>query len=150
MGFFASFTAPDRLYLLRKIGVLLIFALSPLAFPAITMTPRLLLEAYEKILPDRSAIARDWRTARSGETGLPQRVRSMIALLRDNHVMEFRHSEAIVPRSDDTLTQRLAEGAYPIRIKVEAHHVLAFASESLPQGCRVVASREGIVLASCP
>ena len=138
------------MYLLRKMSVLIVFALSPLAFPAITMTPRLLVDAYEKILPERAAISKDWRTARSGEAGIPQKARSMIALLRDNHVMRFRYTEALVPRSDDTLTQRLAEGAYPIRINVEARHVLASAGESLRQGCVVVASKEGIVLASCP
>ena len=150
MGLLARFKADDTLYWLRKMGVLLVFALSPLAFPAVTMTPRLLLEVYKKLLPDRAAISKDWRTARTGEVGLPQEVRTMIAMLRDNHVMEFRYSEAIVPQSDDNLTQRLAEGAYPIRINVEAHHVLASASETLAQGCLVLASREGIVLAHCP
>ena len=140
----------DTLYWLRKAGVLIVIALTITAFPAIRTTPQLLFAFYEKLLPNRSAIFNESRVAHGGEAVLPQRVRAMIALLRDNQVTAFRYSDAIAPPSDDTTKQRLAEGAYPIRINVEANYLLLSASEVVAHSCAVVASREGIVLVRCP
>src|SRR5450759_5121144 len=132
---------PDTLYWLRKVGVLVIVALTTLVFPAVTTTPHLLFEFYEKLLPNRSAISNDWRTARGGEAVLPQKVRAMIALLRDNQVTEFRYSDAIARDPDASLTQRLAEGAYPIRLSSGARHSLLFASEAVGDDCLALDSR---------
>ncbi len=91
----------------------------------------------------------EWNLPRAGEWVLPARVQAMLALLRDNRVQEFRFSDAIARDPDDSVPQRLAEGAYPIRVNAEARHRLLNRGEALPPGCRVVAGNQGVVLADC-
>jgi hypothetical protein len=148
--FFAVCRAPGMLHWLRKGAVLAILGLATVVVPAITIAPQLLFKFYEILLPNGSAISNEWRTARGGEAVLPQKVRAMIAVLRENEVTEFRHSEAIVHDPDSSVTQRLAEGAYPIRLSGVARHWLLSANEPLGSGCVALDSREGIVLARCP
>ena len=135
---------------LRLASVLLIMGLWPLVFPAVTITPRLLYEFYERMLPNRVAISREWRNTHAGEAVLPHKAKVMIEMLRQNQITSFRYSETIVPRSDAALTQRLAEGAYPIRISAEATNLFLSASETPDPGCAVLTAKEGIVLARCP
>jgi hypothetical protein len=72
----------------------------------------------------------------------------MIALLRENRVTEFRYSETIA-RDSDEVRQRLAEGAYPIRISARARHVLMARTEAMPAQCRLLASGLEVVLVDC-
>jgi hypothetical protein len=94
-------------------------------------------------------LLREWRTERSGETSLPE-VTTMLALLRENHVAWFRYSDGIARHPDVSVPLRLAEGAYPIRVGLDAHHLLLLAGEVLDPRCSVVANRQGVVLAFCP
>jgi hypothetical protein len=147
---FAVCEAPGMLYWLRKGAVLVILGLTTVVFPAVTGTSQLLFEFYGKLLPNRSAISHDWRSEHGGEAVLAQKVRGMIALLRDNEVTEFYYTDAIARDPDASVTQRLAEGAYPIRLSKGARHWLLSASEGFAPDCVALASREGIVLARCP
>ena len=97
----------------------------------------------------RTALA-EWNVAGGGERVLPAKVQTMLALLRENHIAEFRVSEAVLRDPDDSVPQRLAEGAYPIRVNLQsARHWLRYASEGLPAGCRTIAVKQEVVLADC-
>ena len=91
----------------------------------------------------------EWNLPGAGESVLPAKVRTMIALLRENHVSEFRYSDAIARDPDESVPQRLAEGAYPIRQAAQARHVLLAPPDVLPANCRAVAARQEVVLADC-
>jgi len=73
----------------------------------------------------------------------------MLGLLRDNHISEFRVGEAIAQKADESIRQRLAEGAYPIRLNLQAPHVLLIPPDVVPAGCRAVDARQEVVLADC-
>jgi hypothetical protein len=147
---FAVCKAPGMLHWLRNGAVLVIVALTAVVVPAVTIAPDLLFKFYRILLPNRAVIPSDWRKARGGEAVLPKKVLVMIALLRENDVREFRYSAAVVHDPDSSVEQRLAEGAYPIRLSNVARHWLLSVNEPLGAGCVALDSREGIVLARCP
>ena len=137
-------------YWQRKAGVLATLALTAIFFPAVISTPHRLFEFYENLFAEGRGVSKDWGTGRAGETVLPQKVQTMLALLRNHQITEFRYSDAIARDPDDSVPQRLAEGAYPILISTRARHWLLSASEAVSPGCLVLAAREGVVLAHCP
>lgn len=92
---------------------------------------------------------KEWSLPRSGEAGLPPNVRTMIALLRENRVSEFRYSEGVAHGPDEAVRQRLAEGAYPIRLAPGSRHLVLVLPEALPAHCRAVATRQEVILADC-
>jgi hypothetical protein len=91
----------------------------------------------------------EWTLPRGGEAVLPPAVRTMLGLLRENHVTEFRPGESIAKKADEVIRQRLTEAAYPIRLATQARHVLLIPPDTLPAGCRAVAARQEVVLADC-
>lgn len=137
------------LFWLRQAGVLLVFGLMVFAFSGVRQTPYKLLSMYQDFWARGDTLRREWRTERSGESSLPE-VRTMLALLRDNQVAWFRYSDGIARHADVSVALRLAEGAYPIRVGLDAHHLLLLAGEALDPRCRVVANRQEVVLAFCP
>ena len=104
---------------------------------------------YRGQTPGPVPLLQEWGAPQGGEWVLPAKVRTMLALLRENHVQEFRYSQTIERDPDESVVQRLAEGAYPIRIMKRARHLLLLSQESLPVGCGVIATRQEVVLADC-
>jgi hypothetical protein len=137
------------LYWLRRAGILLVFVLTAALFTGVHRTPVKLVSFYQAFWPLREAALRDWRTEHAGEAGLPARVQAMLALLRENGVQSFRLSGAIASDADSSVVQRIAESAYPIRVIAGAPHLLALSGEALDSRCRVLATRQEVVLATC-
>ncbi len=138
------------LYWLRQAGVLLVIGVTVVAFSGVRQTPDKLWSMYEDFWPRRDALRVEWRTERAGEAVLVPKVRTMLALLRDNNVDAFRYSDAIAADTDSSLVQRIAESAYPIRVKQEAPFLLLLASETLDRRCVEMARQQEVVLALCP
>jgi hypothetical protein len=137
------------LYWLRQAGVVLVIGLAVAAFGNVRATPGQLSSLYEDWWPHRAALQREWRSEHAGETVLPARVQAMLALLRDNRVESFRYSDAIAHDADTSVVQRIAESAYPIRVRREAQSLLLLPTDALDPRCRVVARRQEVVLAHC-
>lgn len=138
------------MFLLRQAGILLVMALTVIAFTGVKETPGKLRALYRDFWSHRATLQQDWKTALSGEEVLAPKVRTALALLRDQHVESFRYSPAVAHEPDASVIQRIAESAYPIRLTPTARHVLALAGEPLDPGCKVLASQQEVVLASCP
>ena len=136
--------------MLRKSAVWVVFGVMIAVTPAVTLAPKFLFLFYQILLPNWSALPKEWRTDHAGESVLPARVRTMIAMLRRNDVTDFSYSEGIAKDPEPSVPQRLAEGAYPIKLNAQARHRLLLASEPLLTGCAPVDSSEGFVLAQCP
>jgi hypothetical protein len=137
------------LYWLRRAGILLVFVLTAMLFTGIRATPVQLASFYQGFWPRRQAALQDWRTEHAGEAGLSARVQAMLALLRENGVQSFRYSGAIASDADSSMVQRIAEAAYPIRVAAGAPNLLTLSGEALDSRCRVLATRQEVVLATC-
>jgi hypothetical protein len=137
------------LYWLRQAGVLLVTGVAVLAFSGVRETPARLLSMYGDLWQRGDAVRLEWRTEGAGEDLLAPRVRAMLALLRDNRVESFRYSAAIASDADASVVQRIAESAYPIRVKQDAKDLLLLSDESLAPHCKAVASKLEVVLARC-
>jgi hypothetical protein len=135
---------------LRKGVALLILLLSLAVFQTRVEQTLSMFEFDGQAIEERDAILPELRAERGGERVLPAKVLTMIALLRTARIERFRQSSGIGADPDSSVPQRLAEGAYPIRLQEKAPHVIAFENEALDAACVVVARREGIVLARCP
>jgi hypothetical protein len=135
---------------LRKVGILLVMALTLIAFAGVQETPGRLRALYRDFWSHRATLQQDWKTARSGEEVLAPKVRTMLALLREQRVESFRYSRAIAHEPDASVIQRIAESAYPIRLTPTARHLLALSGEPLDPGCKVLASQQEVVIAACP
>ena len=85
---------------------------------------------------------------RGGERVLPPPVQDMLTLLRDQGVRGYRVSPRIA--KDPLISQRVLEGAWPIRPDDDAPWYLAYAADALPDRCQPYARQEDIVLAHCP
>lgn len=83
-----------------------------------------------------------------GENVLPIEVQVMLSFLRSAKADSFTFSRAIA--HNVKRTQRLVEGAYPLRVDENAHYHLYMEHEPLPQACRPLMNRGGIALAYCP
>jgi hypothetical protein len=94
------------------------------------------------------SLVKQIQTPLTGEQALPPPVQSMIALLRSNQIEFFRYSETI--EKNEEFRQRVIEGALPIRYAPNAHHLILFTGEPLPQNCWPIAGQEGVTLAYCP
>ena len=105
---------------------------------------------YRDLAPQWASVSAEARSERGGEAVLPPKVRSIIALLREHHVTEFRYSDRIAKDPDESLPQRLAEGAYPIVLRPEAKDVVLAADEPVSAACTALGSREGVALVRCP
>jgi hypothetical protein len=138
------------LFWLRQAGVLLVIGLAVRLFPTIEATTVALEDFYQDFWARRASLRQEWRTERTGETILAPKVQAMLQLLRDNQVRSFRYSDAIARDADTSLTQRLAESAYPIRVDLEARYQLLTAGESVDVQCTAVARKQEVVLARCP
>ena len=137
------------LFWLRQAGVLLVIGLAALAFSGVRETPARLWSMYGELWERGDAVRQEWRTERAGESLLSGQVQAMLALLRDNRVESFRYSNAIASDADTSLVQRIAESAYPIRLKQDAKDLLLLSTEALDARCKPVASRLEVVLAHC-
>ncbi|GAC1605608.1 MAG: hypothetical protein NVS3B2_12200 [Ramlibacter sp.] len=140
---------PAVLDWLRRAGVLLVVMLTAVLFTGVRDTPAQLVSFYQTFWPRRDAALQDWRTERAGEAGLSARVQAMLALLRENRVQSFGYSAAIASDADSSVVQRLAESAYPIRVIPGSLHLLALSGELQDTRCRVLATRQEVVLALC-
>lgn len=138
------------LYWLRQVGVLLILGLTIHLFPTLLSTPETLSDFYTDLWPRSETLRREWRTERAGETVLPGKVQTMLALLREQRAATFRYSDAIAHDPNTSIVQRIAEGAYPIRWSASAQHFLSLAHEAVDARCTRLASRDEVVLAYCP
>jgi hypothetical protein len=76
-------------------------------------------------------------------------VQAMLALLRDQRVGSYRYSDAIANDADSSVVQRIAEAAYPIRLNPQAQHLLALSGEPMDPRCKIIASTQEVILASC-
>jgi hypothetical protein len=85
---------------------------------------------------------------RGGERMLPLPVQDMLTLLRGHGVAGYRVSPRIA--HEPLISQRIVEGAWPIRPDPAAPWYLAFAAEGLPVGCQSLDRRMDVVLARCP
>jgi hypothetical protein len=85
---------------------------------------------------------------RGGERMLPPPVQDMLMLLRGHGVSAYRVSPGIA--RDPLISQRVVEGAWPIRPDGGASWYLAFAGEGRPAGCQLLDGRKNVVLARCP
>lgn len=137
------------LFWLRQAGVGLVIGLTVLAFSGVQETPSRLWSMYGEFWERAGALRQQWRTERAGEGQLSGRVHEMLALLRDNSVESFRYSRAIASDADASVVQRIAESAYPIRVKQDAADLLVLANEVLDPRCKPVARRLEVVLAHC-
>ena len=137
------------LFWLRQAGVMLVIGLSVLTFSGVQETLPHLWSMYGDLWERGDSVRQEWRTERAGEGLLSGRVQAMLALLRDNSVESFRYSNAIASDADASVVQRIAESAYPIRLKQDAKDLLLLASEALDPRCKPVASRLEVVLAHC-
>ncbi len=137
------------MFWLKQIGVLLVLFLAVVASSGLRKTPGKLWSIYEDGWPRRDALRQAWQTARAGEDVLPARVQAILALLRGSGVESFRYSGGIANDPDLSVALRIAESAYPIRVRPQAQHLLALSNERLEPGCQVVASRQEVVLAYC-
>ena len=102
---------------------------------------------YSGQSPGTGGAPGEWNRPGGGERVLPANVQSMLALLRENGIREFRYSRLVAP--DEATQQRLAEGAYPIRLHLRARHWLLQRGETPARGCRVVAANDEVSLADC-
>ena len=96
--------------------------------------------------------ARDWRdlqlfaVERAGEEVLPAKVRGALELMRRNAVPDFFVSKAILRDPDESVPQRLAEGAYPIRVNEKSRHLIVSSDEPVPATCAKLGAVEGVTL----
>jgi hypothetical protein len=103
---------------------------------------------WQIIAKQASRAFTDLQQPQGGEYVLPVEVQVMLHFLRTAHADAFRFSPGI----DDNMeiSQRLVEGAYPLRVVDKAHYYLSMEQEPLPQACRPLMSQGGIILAYCP
>jgi hypothetical protein len=137
-------------YFVRQACVLLVLGVTVYVFPAVSATPRMLWSSYVALVNQGESLRSQWRAERAGENVLPAKVKVMLALLRDNHVETFRYSDGIARDPEESTVQRLSEGAYPIRLASDAHHLLLLPKEVLEPPCRAVSYTQEAVLAYCP
>lgn len=136
-------------YRLRQAGVLLVVVIAALAFSNVRRTPAALWSMYKTAWAQGDDVLLEWRTERAGEDALTDKVRAMLALLRDNRVGTFRYSAGIANDTDSSVVQRIAEAAYPIRYGQSAKNLLQLASEPLDPRCVAVARKQEVLLARC-
>jgi len=117
--------------------------------PAICSSLEQLEEFYRLKFVERATHPSEWRAAGAGEWALPPRARSMIALLRRNGVQDFRFTAASVGANEPLVTQRLTEGAFPIRVRATARDVLVAAGEDAGNECRIVDTEQDVALVRC-
>ena len=130
---------------LKRAGVAV--GLAACLLPAIGGGLWSLFRFYSGQSPGTGLALGEWHRPGSGERVLPANVQSMLALLRENGIREFRYSRLVAP--DEATQQRLAEGAYPILLHLRARHWLLQRGETLARGCRVVAANDEVILADC-
>lgn len=133
--------------LIRCILPTTILCLSLYLFPSVLDTIILLGNVETKMLVNWKNVEafRESRIPLGGEYVLPPEVQVMITMLRRSGADSFRYSDAI--RSNGGMTQRLVEGAYPIRVSPGSRFLVLLEGEPLPAGMNVLASGEGVVLA---
>jgi hypothetical protein len=137
------------LYWLRQAGILLVIWIAVLAFPNVRQTPAGLRVIYKEIWRHKQEVLTDWRTELAGEHALSERVQAMLAMLRRNGAESFRFSAGVAADPDESVLQRLAEAAYPIRLRTDANILLQLAREPLDPQCQEVDRKLEIVLARC-
>jgi hypothetical protein len=140
---------PKIMQSLRVIACWGIALAAYVVLPAIGSSLEQLEDFYRQTFVERATRPAEWRAPRGGEWVLPARVRAMVALLRRNGVQDFRFSAASVGAADPLLTQRLAEGAFPIRVRATARDMLVAAGEDPGANCRVVDTEQDVALDHC-
>jgi hypothetical protein len=139
---------PTSKVLFAKFAIVLFIA-AALFTPASTKAFKQLQESYARILgtPNSSAA---WLKERGGEFVLPPRVQTIIRLLREHRIENFRYGLTIAQDPDPALVQRLAEGAYPIRLNAQAKHVVFTTRDTVEPSCQKIAGKDDFILAYCP
>lgn len=123
-----------------------------------TIHEKILLTAFLAVLlgPLESRASGPWSIERFSEIlkphggeerVLPPRVKTMVDLLRANKVETFTVSSKIAV--DPLMNQRVTEGAVPA-VKVAGSPNLLLLEEPLPEGCRAIGEKGGVILARCP
>lgn len=135
---------------LHKGATLVILGLAVWLYTPLVTAPKSLYRFYLGIVPRWSSVNAEARTEHGGEAVLPPKVRAILGLLREHRVTEFRYSDRIAKDPDESLQQRLAEGAYPIVLQPDAKHLVQTADEPISAECTARGSREGVTLVRCP
>lgn len=102
-----------------------------------------LLGRAGRVVPSIGALM----TPAAGLDRLPPAVRDARTLLHEAGTDRFRIAEPLA--SDDELTQRLIESAWPIRIDPAARVTVLHAGTPVPPGCRHMSARGMVALARC-
>jgi hypothetical protein len=104
------------------------------------------------LIRDPGGVVEGLDTPGSGRDVLPESVLRMVDLLRQHGVESYRYSERIA--EDRHRSQRLIEGAWPIRFQPDARFLLSYLSEETD--CEAVGHHpasseegEGVRLARC-
>ena len=82
---------------------------------------------------------------RAGEDRLPPAAQIMIKFLRENKTTQYQLS----PKAYDLVSQRIVEGAWPIRVTESAPARFYLVAEALPKNCKKKGEESGIVFALC-
>ena len=96
-----------------------------------------------QLLPSLRTLA----TPEAGLDQLPSTVRDARTLLREAGAHRYRIAEPLA--SNDELTQRLIESAWPIRVDAAARVTILHADTPVPTGCQQVSARGAVKLARC-
>jgi hypothetical protein len=124
----------------------LLLALALVCYPSIVLLPTALIRssiarAAVAGQPNRSA-------ATAGEEQIfPAKTNAALSLLRAHKTTEFQLSPAL--DADFIVRQRLAEGAYPIKMVKSARHWIGLTTEPVPPRCSIVETNKEIALALC-
>lgn len=127
-----------------------VLALTTWLYEPMLAAPRLLHHVYRDLSPRWPGVAAEWRSPEGGEGVLPPKARLIIGMLREHGVREFRYGADVAAAADESLPQRLAEGAYPIALRADARHVIVTATNPAASSCVKVDAREGVLLVHCP
>ena len=87
-------------------------------------------------------------TPNSGQGVLPPQVLTMISLLKENNVENYKLAEKF--STDVVIYQRIVEGAWPIRLENNSSYTLLAADElNAYQDCVIIEEKEDVILVNC-
>lgn len=135
---------------IKKLAVAAIIVLAAVLFPMTVKTLYQLNAGIAGIIAQGAFgdLSRQITTPNSGLHVLPSKAQEGIRLLQEKQIDSFRLSPAI--GRDAEMSQRLIEGAYPIRVLEKSAHCLMFSNEQVPSGCVAVSRTGEVILAYCP
>lgn len=89
----------------------------------------------------------DRQLPRAGENVLPSLSLDIISIARTQGLKSLRLSPSFA--KDDTTTQRVAEGGWPIRVRRTSRNLFLRKGEPIPSGCAVRQSSSEVVYVVC-